>query len=203
MSLTAAQALSWSAVRARQIPKVEHPAVAVAGLDLAPLVASGPIRAAAVFLLTVAFGGAILHRSSGWIDDAVEASMARPLSSLGYGLAAYVIALFVVSYAAGQLARLGLDARILSLLGGLVIAVIVLSFGGVGFAVVGAWVTELLGERDPWAGLVGVASVSAVAWVVLPAAPAVLLWLGIAAVGLGGPTRRWIREPDADQRVHR
>lgn len=190
MSSTAEQIVSLSAVRVRQLSEY--------GGELPSVVTAGPTLAAVSFLLTVAFGGAILRWSGGWTDDAVDASMERPVSSLCYGLVAYVIAVFIIGYAASQLARLGVDTVALTVVAGGVVAVTLLSFGGIGFVVVGAWATELVGERDPWSGLVGVAAVSAVAWAVLPAGIALLLWLGIAAVGLGGPTRRWIREPGVD-----
>ncbi|MBX0324457.1 hypothetical protein EGH21_15615 [Halomicroarcula sp. F13] len=162
--------------------------------------ASPAVRAAASFLLTILFGGAVIYRGGGRLDGAVEASSERPLAAVVYGLMAFGIVTFFVVYAFSQLANLGIGTTVLTALGAVVFAVAFLSLGGLGFAVVGVWVTESFGGRDPWAGLVGVGAVSAVAWLVLPAVVSVAVWLAIAAIGLGGPARRWVHGsgPPAD-----
>jgi hypothetical protein len=174
--------------------------MAVAAVEL-PLQALDPsvmfgappeVRAAASLVLTVAFGGAVIYRYGGQLDGAVDASMESPLVSVVYGLMAYGLVVFVVAYAYSQLARLGVGAATIGLVGGLVLAAGLLSLGGLGFVVVGAWLTETVGSRDPWLGLVGLAAVAAIAWLVLPVLLGLLVWLGFAAVGIGGPVRRWV-----------
>lgn len=153
---------------------------------------SGEVRAVVVLVLTVLFGGAVIYRYGGRLDAAVDASMESPLVSVVYGAMAYALVVFVVSYAYSQLAQLGVAVPVLGLLGAGVLVVLLLSLGGLGFVVVGAWATDAVGSRDPWLGLVGVGVVGALAWLVLPFVGALLVWLGIAAIGIGGPVRRWI-----------
>lgn len=173
--------------------------VALQALDPGVVVdAPAPVRAVGSFLLTVLFGGAVIYRHGGRIEEAVDASMARPLLSVVYGLIAYGLVGFFGVYAYSQLARIGVGTTALSLVAVVVLGGLLFSLGGLGFVVVGAWLTELLGIGDPWAGLVGVGLVSAAAWLLLPAAAGLVVWLGIAAVGIGGPTRQWMHAEAAD-----
>ncbi|MFC4360566.1 hypothetical protein ACFO0N_21685 [Halobium salinum] len=150
------------------------------------------VRAAAAFFLTVLFGGAVIYRYGGRVDEYVEASTSNPLVSVLYGLMAYGMVVFFVGYAYSQLATLLAGTAILATAVTAAFGVLVLSLGGLGFVVVGTWVAGVAGVRDPWLGLVGVGGASALVWYLLPFAVAGLVWLAIAAVGVGGPTRRWI-----------
>jgi hypothetical protein len=174
-----------------------------------PLQALGPsaltgtpteIRAGVCFLLTVAFGGAVIYRYGSRLDGFVDASMSSPLLSALYGVMAYGIVAFMTGYAYSQLSQLLVGSPLLPLVVGAVFAAFVLALGGLGFVVVGAWLARAAGFGDPWLGLIGVGGASAVAWLVLPVAVAGLVWLVIAAVGIGGPARRWIHADAAEVR---
>lgn len=150
------------------------------------------VRAAAAFFLTVLFGGAVIYRYGSRVDEYVDASMSNPLVSVLYGLMAYGMVVFFVGYVYSQLSALLAGTAALATVVTVVLGVSVLSLGGLGFVVVGTWLAEVAGVRDPWVGLVGVGGVSALVWYLLPFVPAGLVWLAIAAAGVGGPTRRWI-----------
>ena len=155
-------------------------------------------RAAAVFLLTVVFGGAIIYRYGGRIDAAVDASKSNPLLSIVYGLIAYGLVAFFVVYAYSQVVRIGVGTGVITALAVVVLGGILLSLSGLGFVVVGAWLTDSFDIGDTWTGLVGVALLGAVALLVLPIGLGLLVWLGIAAVGVGGPTRSWMHAEAVD-----
>ncbi|MFC6838050.1 hypothetical protein [Halomarina ordinaria] len=172
---------------------VPLPQLPLQAVDLPSALATpGPTRAVAAFLSTLVFGGAVLYRYGGRLDEAVDATAANPLVSALYGLAAYGLAVFLVGYAYSQLARLGVVSPAVATLVGSVLAVLLLSLAGLGFVVAGTWLTTAVGGRDPWLGLVGVGAVGALVWLVFPFGLALVVWFGIAGVGVGGPTRRWI-----------
>jgi hypothetical protein len=150
------------------------------------------VQALAAFLLTVLFGGVAVYRYGGRIDDAVEASMSRPVAAVGYGLIAYGLVAFVVVYAFTQMAAIGVEAAVVGVLGAATLLLFLVSLGGLGFVVVGTWLSRAVGARDPWIGLVGVGLVGAIAWLLLPFVFGLAVWLAMAAVGIGGPARKWI-----------
>ena len=142
----------------------------------------------ASFLLVVAFGGGLLSRYGGVVDRSVEAFLERPLVAAVYGLLAYGLVGFLGTYAYSQLARVGVDVGAVSV----VVGVVVLALTGFGFVVVGTTVTDVLGTRRPWKGLVVGGVLSAVGWLLLPLIAAVVAWTVLAAVGIGGPARKWV-----------
>lgn len=158
------------------------------------------VRATAAFLLSTLFGGLVLYRYGNRLPAAVEVSMANPLVSLVYGFAAYGLLVFIAGYAYSQIARVGVAGRTVSLVGGAVIGVALFALGGVGFAVVGGWVADTAGLRDAWFGLVATGLFAAAAVFVFPFALGSLAWFAVAAVGLGGPVKRWIHADTADRK---
>lgn len=152
---------------------------------------SGPTRAVLSFLSTVVFGGAVIYRYGDRLDGAADASMANPLLSVVYGAIAYGGIVFLFGYAYSQLSRVGVETGALAVVAAPLFIVLVLSLGGAGFAVIGAWIASIADVSDPLTGLVAVGAVGAIGWVLLPDALAVAVWVGIAAVGIGGPVRRW------------
>lgn len=150
--------------------------------------ASPPIRAAASFALVLVFGGAGLWLFADFVDRSIDPAMDLPLQSVVYGVAAHLVLGFVGVYVLSQIARLvpGLDSLVV-----LVVGLLFLSLAGLGFAVAGSAATELAGERRPWHGLVAVAAVVAAAWLVLPLAGGVAVWVAIVSAGVGGRTRLW------------
>lgn len=175
------------------------PSVPLQALDPS-VVADAPatVRAAAVFLTTVLFGGVVVYRYGGRVDEAAGASRERPLLAVVYGLGAFGFVLFVVAFGLSELSRAGVGLRVVSTFVFVALAVMVLSLGAVGFAVVGVLLADAFGFRDPMLGLVGAAGASAVAWFLLPVVPGALVWVVIAAVGVGGPTRRWVHRDSVD-----
>jgi hypothetical protein len=149
-------------------------------------------RAVVAFGLTILFGGAMFYREGRRVSLAVASSRERPLVSVLYGLIAFAIVSFFTAYLLSQLFRLGLNVTLVGLIAALVVGGVLLTLGGLGFAVVGAWANDIFGLGDPWLGLVGVAAVSGLVWLALPFVLSILLWLGIAAVGIGGPTKHWL-----------
>lgn len=156
------------------------------------------VQAAVLFLVMILFGCVAFYAYRGRIDEAVDASVERPLSSALYGVMAYGVVVFLTGYAYSQLSRLGIGTTTLSFLAVGVLAVILLTLGGFGFVVVGTILTEVVGGRDPRLGLVGVSGVSSVAWLLLPFVLGVVVWIGFAAVGIGGATRRWVHVSDTE-----
>ncbi|MGQ4555545.1 hypothetical protein [Halobellus sp. GM3] len=160
-----------------------------------------PIKALGAFLASTVFGGAVIYRYGGRLPAAVDASTASlPLSAV-YGMLAYGLVSFLIAYGYTQLFRLGVGAPALTVLGAAVLGGGLLALAGVGYVVVGAWLAELTGFGDPWVGLLGVGLVGAIAVLVLPLVAGVAVWFGIAAVGIGGPVRRWIHADAAERRV--
>lgn len=160
------------------------------------------VRAGVSLVSTLLFGGGTLYWFGGRLNDAVDASADSPLLSLLYGVMAYGFAFFLVGYAYSQLARAGAVSPLVSSVLVVVLAVFVLTLGGYGFAVAGAWLSSMAGFPDPWPGLVGLVAVSTVAWLLGPFVVGLAVWAGVAALGLGGPARRWVHasepRPDAE-----
>lgn len=154
--------------------------------------APGAVWAAASFALVLSFGGVLLHRHGGYVDRSIDASLERPRVAVAYGLMAFGLVVFAGGYAASQLARLGgtLSAAALGLAG-----LVALVLASLGYLVVGTLLTEVRGSRRPWHGLVLGAGISAVGWLLLPLAWALVAWIFLAAFGVGGPTREWFHTP--------
>jgi hypothetical protein len=164
-------------------------AVAAGPVDPSVVVeAPGRVRAAASFLLVVALGGALLYRHGPLVDRSVEAFMERPLAAAVYGVLAYALVAFLGTYALSQLSRLGVGAATVAT----GVGAVVVALTGFGFVVVGTSITDVLGARHPWKGLVVGGALSAVGWVLLPLLAAVVTWTVVAAVGIGGPARKWV-----------
>lgn len=160
-------------------------------VETATLVDAGrPARVAASFLLVAVVGGLVCHRRSGLLDRSVDAALERPLHTPVYGVVAGAVGWLAVTYAVGQVFRLGVGG-----LGTLAVAAgvgVALGVAGFGFAVVGTGLATAVNERRTWAGPLLGAGVSALPWVVLPPWPGAVVWAVVAAVGIGGPVRRWV-----------
>ena len=158
------------------------------------LEASGALLAAASFVLVLLLGGGLLYRYGEFVDRSVDASMDRPYVAVLYGVMAFGLVVFVGGYAVSQLARVGLGGT------GLVVVVgaaglVGLVLAALGFLVLGILITDVRGRREPRHGLVLGAALSAVGWLLLPFVGGALVWLLLAAFGVGGPTRRWFHTP--------
>jgi hypothetical protein len=155
---------------------------------------SGVARAGGSFGLVLLFGALVLARHGRLVDDAVGVSMGRPHLSFVYGCMAYGFVVFMGGLGLTQLGQIGLDDPTVLLVVAGVLSVLVLLLSGLGYAVVGAWLTGLYGPQRPWNGLVFGAALSSVGWLFLPVLPGVLLWVAVGAVGLGGPVRAWVHD---------
>jgi hypothetical protein len=163
--------------------------------------ASAPARAVGAFLASVVFGGLVIYQYGDRLTAAVEASTKSPLLSVLYGFIAYGLVAFLVVYAYSQLAGFGVGVSLITVVGAVVLGGALLSLGGLGFVIVGSWLSNAAGVQDPWLGLLGVALGASVAVLVLPAVLGAIVWFGVAAVGVGGPVRRWIHADAAAGRA--
>jgi hypothetical protein len=158
---------------------------------------SGVARAAGSFGLLLLSGGLVLARDDRFVDGAVEVSMTRPHVSVVYGCMAYGFVVFVGGLGLTQLGQLGVSAPPVLLAAAALVSVAVVFLSGLGYAVVGAWLTGLYGPRQPWNGLVFGAVLSSLGWLVLPLVPGAVVWVVLGAVGLGGPVRAWVHDERA------
>lgn len=164
--------------------------------------APAPIRATVALLSSVLTGGVITYRYGRRLDAAVAAARENFTLNLFYGLFAYALAGFLVAYGFAQIASLGVEAPLALLLALVVLGGALLLLGGIGYAIVGTWLASTTGLGDSWIGVVGVSLVGAAIVYVLPFFLGAALWFAIAAIGLGGPVRRWVHA-DAAQRTAR
>lgn len=152
--------------------------------------ASRAVRASVTFVVVLVLGSTYLWRFDSFVERSVDASMARPLSSVGYGLVAHMVVGFGTYYLATRLSQFrvsGLNAGGVGLVLGLGL---VLLAGGLGFTVVGSSLVELAGEPGRWTGpLVGALVAGGVALV--EPAVAAIVWTLVVSVGIGGAIRRW------------
>jgi hypothetical protein len=153
---------------------------------------SGPAYAVLSFLAILAAGGGLLVRRESGVDLAVDRAIrGLPLAAV-YGIIPFAAVVFVGGYVVSQSARVGVANRLLvQTLGVLVIGAAVV-LAGLGYLVVGASLTELEGDRRLWIGAAVGATLSALPWLLFPLVPAAVVWIGVAAVGLGGTTQRWV-----------
>jgi hypothetical protein len=151
-----------------------------------------PIRAGIVFALVLVVGAGFLWRYGPFVHRSIDASMDRPFSSFIYGLFAFGMVAFVSLLIVVQGTQFGVAVRELTLLGTGLGGFLSLVLGSLGYLILGAKLTDFLGPRQPWNGVVFGAAIGAVAWLVLPVVFAAAAWLLGAAVGLGGPMRRWM-----------
>lgn len=167
-------------------------AVPLQAVDLAAIAgASSAVRASAAFVLVLVLGGAFLWRFEPFVERSIDASMARPLASTAYGVAAHVAVGFGGVLLASKLAQypaFGQNPAVLGLALGLGL---VLVAGALGFTVVGSTVVELGGRQNRWTGLVVGAVIAGGIAVVSPKV-AWIAWLVVVSVGIGGAIRKWV-----------
>lgn len=153
--------------------------------------ASGPVRAAAAFLLVLVAGVALLSVDEAFVDRSLDATVTDPLRAVAYGLAAHMVVLFVGGYAFSQLARLAGAVPFVLALSVLLVVVPLVVLAGLGFAVVGGAVVEIAGASGPWSGLVLGAAAAALAALAEPPLLGAAAWVLVVSAGIGGATRRW------------
>lgn len=179
--------------------------VTLAGLADIPVVAQslgpsvlvevpGSYRAVGSFVLVLLAGALVLYRSERFVDRSIDASMERPHISVLYGFIAFGLVVFVGFLILSQLTQLGVTIPVVSYVAMGLVGLAMILLAGLGYAVVGARLTELWGPRQAWNGLVFGAALSAVGWLLLPIFAGTVTWVAGAAFGIGGPVREWIHE---------
>lgn len=151
----------------------------------------GLVRAPTAFLVVMLLGAGILWRYDALVERSIEAAIDRPLSSLGYGVAAHLTIAFFGAYSASQLGQLTVSGRSLAgigLLGGLFVFGLVAALG---FTVVGTAATQVGWERHRWYGLVVGATLAGLAALV-DLRVGGLVWIVVVSTGIGGRVRLWL-----------
>lgn len=164
---------------------------AVDSLDPSAVAGTPWLRAVVVFVLVVPFGVGVLDRYRGVVDRGLDASSESPAVSVVYGLLAHIGILFAAGVFSTQLASAGLDQQTLAAGSTLVLGAVLLTLGGLGFAVLGSWLVDIRGEGKRWHGLVAVSALGAGGWL-LPTLAGLAVWTLLVSVGIGGATRKWI-----------
>lgn len=161
-------------------------------VDAGPITGTpGALRATAAFLLVLVCGAALLWRYEPLVERSMDASMADPVRSTAYGVAAQLVVVFAGVILASKLSQYevwGVNPAGLGLVLGVLALLLV---GSLGFIVVGSTVVELGGQPNRLAGVVVGALIAGVIAVVTPTV-AGLLWLFVVAVGVGGAVRKWV-----------
>lgn len=151
----------------------------------------GAVRGPAAFGLVLLLGGAIAWRFGPFLARSSEASMERPIASVGYGAAAHAVIVFAGVYLASQLAGVPTGGWNAGVVGVVLGSLVVLLAAALGFTVVGSTVADLWLDGRPWAGPVVGAVLAGGAAAVDPVVGG-LLWFVVVSMGIGGPARRWL-----------
>lgn len=150
----------------------------------------GSVRGPAAFVVVLGLGAVLLWRYEPLVERSIEASIERPLSSLGYGVAAHLTFIFFSVYAASQLGQVGPSGRAVAGAGiwaGLAVLAVVAALG---FTVVGAAVIEFGWGSRRWYGLLLGAAIAGLAGLADPVL-GVIVWTVVVSTGIGGPVRNW------------
>ena len=153
---------------------------------------SGEVYAGISFLIVLVSGVALLVGRDEFVERAVDRVVDGSTLSVLYGVIPFLLVAFAGGYALSQFARAGVGGPLLVRGWSLLVLVIGAGFVGLGYLLVGTYLTQIEGERRPWHGAVVGAVLSALPWLLLPAMPAALLWALGAATGLGAPTQQWV-----------
>ena len=151
-----------------------------------------PVRAVGSFVFVLLVGGAILVAAEGVVDRSVDASMETPLKSIAYGVSAQAVVALLGLYAIDQLTSIGPGSSIVATIGPWLLVLAWSALAGFGFAVVGTGLTDVAGDRQLWSGLAIGAAVSAFVWALPTLVLGAAVWLLVASIGIGGPTRQWL-----------
>lgn len=155
----------------------------------------GVVRASVAFAIVLVLGSVILWRFGGLVDRSIDAAIDRPLSALGYGVAAHLTIVFFGAYAASQLGQLTLSGRSLWVVGIWLGLAVLAGVAALGFTVVGAAIVEYGLDRRRWHGLVIGAVLAGFAALADPLIGG-LVWLVVVSTGIGGHVRVWFHAAD-------
>jgi hypothetical protein len=163
-----------------------------AQVGLSAVASSGPLRSVLSFVVVLGLALAVLRLRGPTVDRAVDRTADGSPVAVVYGVVAFGLVAVVGSYGLSQAARAGVGTQVLQSVGGLVVGAALATLGAFGYLVLGVYLTDVEGGRRPLLGALTGAVLSALPWLVLPTLPALGLWVLLAAVGLGAPTRRYI-----------
>lgn len=152
---------------------------------------SGPVRGAAVFVAVLVLGAGLTWRRGALVERSIAESTDRPLSAMGYGVAAHGVIAFGGVYLATRLTEVeagGWNAGALGAAGGVLALLLA---GALGFTVVGSVLADLGGRGGRWAGAVVGAAIAGGAAAVEPLV-GVVVWFVVVSTGIGGPVRAWV-----------
>lgn len=179
--------------------------VVVAGISVVPAPVSaqtigpatlvevpGVVRAIVSVLAVALIGWVLISRHEPFLDRAVGDTLDRPGIAVVYGLLAYAFVLFLTFYGLDILSRVGAVGSPLGLVVVAIPVVGTLLLSSLGYVVVGRLIFDIYGDSDPMHGLALGAALSGVGWLFLPFLGGLGVWVLIAAVGIGGPTRTWV-----------
>ena len=153
---------------------------------------SGPLRGVLSFFVMFVLALAVLRLRGPTVDRAVDRTADGSPVAVVYGVVAFGLVALVGGYGLSQVARVGIGAWVLQPAGIATVGGALATLGAFGYVVLGVYLTDLMGGRNPLLGALSGAVVSALPWLVLPPLPALGGWILLAAVGLGAPTRRYI-----------
>lgn len=159
--------------------------------------APAPVRAVAAFVLVSAGGGLLRWRYEPFLDRSIDASMAKPVRAIAYGVAAHAVIAFAGVYLASQLAQSGIFGTNGALVAGVLGGFVLLLAGSLGFLVVGSILATLGGSWSPWVGVAAGGTIAGVAGLLDPGIGG-LLWFVVVSMGIGGPARRWLHADAVD-----
>lgn len=166
-----------------------------AGVPVSMLELPVLVRGAVAFALVLLLGAGFLWRYEALVERTIRSSTARPLSSLGYGIAGHLAILFFSFYAVSQLRQITISGFTLDSIGLLAGGFVLALFAALGFTVVGTAVVEFRWGRRPWYGLLLGAFAAGLAAIADPLVGG-LVWLVIVSTGIGGPVRNWFNSAE-------
>ncbi|WP_311172921.1 hypothetical protein [Halobellus ordinarius] len=152
----------------------------------------GPYYAVGSFLTVLAAAVGLLARRESLVERATDRAIERSPLAILYGVIPFALSAFVGGYVLSQAARVGAGGPLIVTGMASLVGIALVTLAGLGYLVVGSYLTEIEGARRPWPGAVVGAGLSAIPWLVLPLLPALFVWFVLAAVGLGGTTQEWI-----------
>jgi hypothetical protein len=151
-----------------------------------------PYYAGFSFLVILAAAVGLLVSRETIVEEAIDRAIEGSAVGTVYGVIPFALVAFVGGYVLSQAARVGAGGPILVYGIGVLVSIGLVVLAGLGYLVVGSYITEMEGARRPWPGAVVGAGLSALPWLVLPLTPALFAWFVLPAVGLGGTTQQWI-----------
>lgn len=158
------------------------------------------VRAPIAVALVLILGALLLRRYRGVVERSIDASTARPIAALGYGIAAHATLIFAGAYITSQLAQLSLSGRSLGVLGFWIGGLILAVTAALGFTVVGTVLIELRGAESRWQGLAVGAGIAGIAAAFDPLIGGII-WVVAVSTGVGGPVRDWVWAAEDTQAV--